>query len=203
MLYRFLAGFYDIGTGIYFKNNDTNPRNIVANLITDKDKSVLDLCAGTCQNSIKIAEVHKHIKVTAIDCSDKMLTVAERKIKKNQLTNIETRVMDATNLDIKDKSFDVVVISLVLHEMSEGLQGAILKETNRVLKNNGKLMVVEWSRPITFGKKIKFSLIDLIESDNYMIFMKQDMKEYFNKAGFVIENVLAGDYTKVYQLKKL
>lgn len=203
LFYNLIAKIYDFGISIYFNNAETNPRNAVAKLISGNDKNLLEVCAGTCANSITIAKHNKDIQITATDRSDKMLDVAKRNILKSNISNIDLKVMDATNLVLEDKSFDVAVISLALHEIEESTQKVILVEIRRVLKDSGKCIVVEWDRPKTFGKKIKFVFIDLVEPKSYKIMMKQDMNKYFGNAGFEIDNIVLCDYTKVYELKKI
>ena len=202
MRYNIIAKIYDLGMSIYFNKEEANPRNAVAKLVNDGDKSLLEVCAGTCENSILIAKSNKDVKITAIDRSVKMLNVARHNIMNNNISNIDLKVMDAINLKLEDKSFDVAVISLVLHELEEITQQKILLEIHRVLKENGKLIVVEWDRPKTIGRKIKFSFIELMEPKSFKRLMQQDMNEYFGKAGFEVNDTVLCDYTKVYKLKK-
>ena len=203
LFYNTIAKIYNWGISIYFSKTETNPRNAVTKLITDSDKNLLEVCAGTCENSILIAKSNKDIKITATDRSVKMLDVAKRNIMNSNISNIDFKVMDATNLELGNKSFDVAVISLALHELEEITQQKILLEIHRTLKDNGKFIVVEWDRPKTTGKKIKFSFIELIEPQSYKRLMQQDMNIYFGKAGFDIATTVLCDYTKVYQLKKM
>ncbi|MDR0306289.1 MAG: methyltransferase domain-containing protein [Chitinispirillales bacterium] len=202
LFYNIISKIYDLCISVYFNKEETNPRNAVAKLITENDKTLLDICAGTCQNSIKIAKSNSNIKVTAIDRSVKMLDVARHKILKDNISNIDLKAMDATNLKLENKGFDVVVISLVLHELEEITQQKILLEIHRVLKDEGKFIVVEWDRPKTVGRKVKFAFIELIEPKSYKKLMQQDMKIYFEKVGFEIDNTVLCDYTKIYKLKK-
>jgi len=200
--YNLIAKIYDLGISIYFNKEETNPRNTVAKLISDNDKTLLEVCAGTCDNSITIAKHNTSVQITATDRSSKMLDVAKRNILNDKILNIDLKVMDATNLELEDKSFDVAVISLALHEMEETLRRTILLEMRRVLKDSGKCIVVEWDRPKTIGRKIKFAFIELIEPKSYRKLMKQNMDEYFEKVGFEINDTVLCDYTKVYKLKK-
>ena len=198
-----IAKIYDLGISIYFNKEETNPRNAVAKLIGDNDKTLLEVCAGTCDNSITIAKHNKNVQITATDRSGKMLDVAKRKILNGNISNIVLKVMDATNLEFEDKSFDVAVISLALHEMEETIQRTILLEMRRVLKDSGKCIVVEWDRPKVIGRKIKFAFMELIEPKSYRRMMNQDMDKYFGKVGFEIDDTVLCDYTKVYKLRKL
>jgi demethylmenaquinone methyltransferase/2-methoxy-6-polyprenyl-1,4-benzoquinol methylase len=203
LVYDLFAKGYDWSMSFYFNKAETNPRNAVAKLVGDNDKNLFEVCAGTCENSIAIAKLHQDISITATDRSIKMLNVARHIIMKNNILNIDLQVMDATNLTFKDKCFDAAVISLALHELEEKTQQAILLEIYRVLKDSGKLIVVEWDRPQKTGEKIKFSLIELVEPKSFKRMMRQDMKTYFEKSNFELDQTVLCDYTKVYKLKKI
>jgi len=204
LFYNLIAKMYDLMLSIYFTKEETNPRNAVAKLINDNDKNLLEVCAGTCGNSITIAKHNTKMQITATDMSSGMLDVARKNISKNNISNIDLKVMDATNLKLDDKSFDVAVISLALHEMDETTQQKILLEVRRVLKDTGKFIVVEWDKNSskTIGQKIKFAFIDLFEPKSYKILMKQEMNKYFGNVGFEISETILCDYTKLYKLRK-
>jgi ubiquinone/menaquinone biosynthesis C-methylase UbiE len=175
LFYDLTAKMYDLVNLMYFNKEETNPRNAVAKLISDNDKTLHEVCAGTCANSITIAKHNKGVQIIATDLSSKMLDVAKRRILNDNISNIDLKVMDAMNLEFEDKSFDVVVISLALHEMEETMQQTVLLEIRRVLKDSGKCIVVEFDRPKTIGRKIKFAFIELLEPKSYKKFMQQDM----------------------------
>jgi len=202
LFYNIIARVYNIGISVYFNKEESNPRNVVAKLVSGDSGNLLEVCAGTCENSITIAKYNSNIKITATDRSIKMLDVARHSIVKNNISNIDLKVMDATNLELEDKSFDAVVISLALHELEEITQQKVLLEIYRVLKDSGKFIVVEWDKPKTFGRKLKFAFIELIEPRSYKRLMQQEMDQYFGKAGFEIEDAVPCDYTKVYKFKK-
>jgi len=53
------------------------------------------------------------------------------------------RVMDATQLEFSDNSFDAVIVSGVIHHLDSATTHRVLKEISRVLDPNGKLLVWE------------------------------------------------------------
>ncbi|QIG47177.1 methyltransferase domain-containing protein [Nordella sp. HKS 07] len=59
-------------------------------------------------------------------------------------------------LPFADASFDAAIISLVLHHLPPNLKASGLKEINRVLKPNGRLLVVEPDRPDSWLLRILF-----------------------------------------------
>lgn len=111
--------------------------------------------------------------------------------------------MNAAKMEFDDNKFDSILISLVLHEISSDLAYEILSEAKRVLKPNGKLLVIEWEEPKEWYREILFWIIRKMEPKGFENFLKIDMSVYFEKAGFSIDEIRHCDYTKVIVLSKL
>jgi SAM-dependent methyltransferase len=72
-----------------------------------------------------------------------MLNVAAKRAELEGLTNIMTRVMDAEQLDLEERSFDAVICRnglMLLPHLQSALRGI-----RRVLKPGGKLAALVWS----------------------------------------------------------
>lgn len=82
LLYKAIAGFYDLLDIINFRNFEKSPRKAVLEFIDSQDK-VLDLCTGTATNAIRIAGQRPRAKIVGIDISKDMLRVAREKVKKH------------------------------------------------------------------------------------------------------------------------
>lgn len=198
--YKIIAGAYDLLDVIYFRNYEKSPRKAVLEAIGEKDK-VLDLCTGTATTAIRIANNKVETKIIGIDISKEMLRVAKGKVQKKNIENIKLYPMDATNTEFKDKSFDKVLISLVLHELDEALAEKILKEAMRVLKDDGKIIITEWEPSNVLWRKILFLPIHLLEPKSYRRFIKKDLREYFGSFGLKIVEEIHCDYSKVLKLR--
>lgn len=70
--------------------------------------------------------------MTGLDFSEKMLEIAQAKIEKEQLKNINLVQGDAMALPFEDETFDVVTIGYGLRNTPDYL--TVLKEIYRVLK---------------------------------------------------------------------
>jgi demethylmenaquinone methyltransferase/2-methoxy-6-polyprenyl-1,4-benzoquinol methylase len=82
-----------------------------------------------------------------------MLDVGREKIKK--YPNIELQLADGENLPFAENTFDAVSISFGIRNFENAIAG--LSEMRRVLKPNGKVFVLEFSKPTNwFFKKIYY-----------------------------------------------
>lgn len=200
--YQFNANVYDILDRTYFRKPATSPRNAVISLLDDEPQKILDMCTGTAANALAIARSKRKVIVTGIDISEAMLQKAATKLAKEGLSNVKLMHMDAANLEFPNEEFDVVLISLVLHEISPNLAGQLLFETRRVLKTSGKLIVLEWMEPNNLLKKIAFYPIKKMESAGFEDFLKYDLDRYFYQFGFEMKQTIHCDYSKVMVLRK-
>lgn len=200
--YKIISDFYDTLDVVYFRNKQRSPRTAMLDMIPNNPVRVLDVCAGTCSNSVLIAQNRPQAKVTALDLSAEMLSVAEQKFHKHGITNIETIVADARDTWLAANSFDVIIMSLVLHEIDERPRMAIFEEVKRLLSDEGVIIVVEWEQPIKLFQRFVFTPIKQFEPAGFMAFLRLDLTSYFENAGFMVLEKQSCDYTQVYKLSK-
>ena len=99
---------------------------------------ILDVGIGTGKN---IDYYSDEAEVTGIDFSPKMLEKSRKKLAKSGKENITLMQMDVENLNFDDNSFDYVITSSVFCSVPDPIKG--LKEVRRVLKPEGKLIMIE------------------------------------------------------------
>jgi len=105
---------------------------------------VLEVAAGTGDQSLLAARrVGPTGYVLATDLSSSMLNVAAEAARKAELTNVETRVMDAENLDLDADSFDAVICRMGLMLFSNPVKALI--GMHRAVKLTGKVVALVWS----------------------------------------------------------
>ena len=122
--------------------------------------------------------------------------------KKENLSNTKFFKMDATNMKFKDKCFDKILLSLVLHETEEELAGRMITEAIRVLKDDGEIIITEWERSATLLRKIIFLPIEVLEPKPYKSFVIKDLYAYFEGFGLEVSEEIHCDYSKVLRLRK-
>ncbi|NBI30467.1 demethylmenaquinone methyltransferase [Chengkuizengella marina] len=109
-------------------------------------ETAIDLCCGTCDWTISMAEESKTGKIVGLDFSLNMLEVGKKKIASYGLDNqIKLVHGDAMELPFEDNSFDYATIGLALRNVPDLRQ--VLKEMRRVVKPGGQVYCLELSKP--------------------------------------------------------
>ncbi|HXV78378.1 MAG TPA: methyltransferase domain-containing protein [Candidatus Binatia bacterium] len=105
---------------------------------------VLELAAGMGDLAIMTARrVGPNGYVLATDISANMLNLAAETVREAGLTNVETRVMDAENLDVASDSFNVALCRFALMLFPNAAK--VLAGVYRALKPAGRFAVTVWS----------------------------------------------------------
>lgn len=201
LIYQAIAGIYDLLDVVYFRDEKRSPRKAVLAKIEQNDK-VLDLCTGTATNALSIAKARPGVEIVGVDLSRDMLRVAGDKLIKSELRNVKLHQMDATALQFEDRTFDKILISLILHELEEDLAAKLIAEARRVLKDDEEIIVTEWEPSTQLSKKILFAPIHCLEPKPYKSFIRKDLYSWFRQFGLEVEAYEHCDYTKVLVLKK-
>jgi ubiquinone/menaquinone biosynthesis C-methylase UbiE len=105
---------------------------------------VLDVAAGTGDQTLLAAErVGPTGYVLATDLSANMLKLAAEAARAAGLTNVETRVMDAQNIDLEPDFFDAAICQLGLFLFSNPAN--VLRSMRRVVRPEGKVSALVFS----------------------------------------------------------
>ena len=200
--YKLISKFYGLLDIVFFRDNSNNPRNLILKKIPNENKKILEIATGTAMNSILVAKNRPKVTIVGVDLSEEMLDIAKNNIKRYGIQNIEFVKMDGEKMTFENETFDYIIISLLLHELREDTANNILKECFKILKQNGKIFILEWEEPKKNVQKVLFSIIKLLEPKEYKIFMKKDLNKYFAMNRLQITEIEYGDYSKVIELIK-
>jgi ubiquinone/menaquinone biosynthesis C-methylase UbiE len=111
----------------------------------DPTRTIVDLGCGSGNLIVKIAKEMKDVELIGVDISSEMLGRAKKRAGKQDLgSGIKFKIGSADSLPFSDNSIDMVVSSLSLHHWEDPLES--LKEINRVLRHNGKLLLFDFRR---------------------------------------------------------
>jgi ubiquinone/menaquinone biosynthesis C-methylase UbiE len=120
---------------------------------TDK---ILDMCCGTGGATFAIAQkAGEEAEVTGIDLSWGQIKIAQRWLikltpGKNRFNNVRFIEGDVTKTCFRDGYFDKVFITHALHEMKKEERLDTLTEARRILKDGGRVVVLEVDDPKNF-----------------------------------------------------
>jgi len=146
-----IASKYDFLNHFLSVNIDKRWRRLVAGKLTEilenSQAMILDVACGTGDLSLELSK-SGCAKIIGTDFCRPMLAIASEKNPKNN-TSIPYIEADGMNLSFADQSFDAVTIAFGLRNFSNWQSG--LRELHRVLKPNGKLVILEFSTPIVPG----------------------------------------------------
>ena len=150
-VYDKIAPVYDI----WGKLTESKARNRAIELAEIKDgQSVFEVAVGTGLAFYEIVKRNPNGENTGIDLSKGMLKKADRRVSKLSEANYSLNVDSAFNLKIEDESVDALVNNYMFDLISFEDMDEILMEFKRVLKKDGKLILVNMTEGERFGSKL-------------------------------------------------
>ena len=148
---------------------------------------ILELGAGSCWFSALVSKLPEVEKVYALDLSEDLLDKIGKKVIKQLEGNckkIKFVVSDFHKMSFNNNKFDIIICDASLHH-TQNLP-VLLKETSRVLKNDGFLLAIR--EPIKtvpyFLKFKKFRREEAKKGSTENIYSKSEWKKHFSEAGF-------------------
>lgn len=153
-----IAPKYDLMNDlISFRRHKAWRKVTMKKMNVQEGQTALDLCCGTCDWTIALAEASKNGKIVGLDFSQNMLDVGAVKINKLGLDKQITLVQgNAMSLPFEDHSFDFVTIGFGLRNVPDYLQ--VLREMRRVVKPGGQVVCLEVSKPTWQPFKAMYNL---------------------------------------------
>ncbi len=133
--YKKIAGSYDIFVEPLVKSLRSASIQMIP---AGKGIRVLDVGCGT-GTYLKLLQ-EKGCITFGIDSSFAMMDIARAKLE----NNIRLRLGDASKLPCPDDTFDLVTFFMVLHEMPASVRFAVISEAKRVMKKNGRILIVDY-----------------------------------------------------------
>ncbi|TNJ67450.1 demethylmenaquinone methyltransferase [Paenibacillus hemerocallicola] len=108
--------------------------------------TALDVCCGTCDWTVSLAEASGTGKMIGLDFSRNMLELGEQKIAKLGMSKQISLIHgNAMQLPFEDNSFDYATIGFALRNVPD--LEKVLQEMERVVKPGGLVVSLELSKP--------------------------------------------------------
>lgn len=143
--YDFLNHFLSLGIDKLWR------RKAIRILSTYSCRNILDVATGTGDFAVAASKLNPQ-KIIGFDLSEQMLQVGREKVKRLGLDNlIEFRKGDSEAMPFEDQQFDAITVAFGVRNF-ENLENG-LKEFYRVIKNDGVVIILEFSKPKYFPMK--------------------------------------------------
>jgi demethylmenaquinone methyltransferase/2-methoxy-6-polyprenyl-1,4-benzoquinol methylase len=143
-----IAPRYDLLNRLLSFRQDVRWRNKVTEFLRpDSGQHILDLATGTGDQLLALFSKNTRVQTAVgIDMAEKMLEKGREKIQaKNLSDRITLRLGDATAIPCENHQFDAVTLSFGIRNIPN--VGQALKEIYRVLKPQGRALILEFSLP--------------------------------------------------------
>ena len=138
--YDFLNRFLSAGIDVGWR------KKVIKLLKLLNPEKILDVATGTADVAILASKISSVKKIIGIDISEGMLSIGREKITKLNLErNIELLKGDSETIMFDDNSFDAVTVAFGVRNFQNLELG--LSEIKRVLKPEGMLVVLEFTKP--------------------------------------------------------
>jgi ubiquinone/menaquinone biosynthesis C-methylase UbiE len=131
-------------------------RRLIEPISFEPTDKILDMCCGTGGATFAIAQkAGSEAEIIGIDLSWGQIKIAKKwankfVTKENCFKNIKFIEGDVMQTSFKDECFNKVFITHALHEMQRKERLDTLREARRLLKENGKVIVLEVDNPKNF-----------------------------------------------------
>jgi len=200
VVYDKIAPIYDI----WGKLTESDARNRAIELAEIKDgQSILEVAVGTGLAFYEIVKRNPNGTNTGIDLSEGMLTKAKKRLSKISRANYSLDIGTAFELEIENESTDILVNNYMFDLIPFADMDKILLEFKRVLKKDGKLILVN----MTEGERLGSKFYDFIYNISPKTMggcrgvklskrlqdrgFKVDLREYYQQMLFPSEVILA------------
>ena len=159
--YDFLSAYYDLAIKL------TMPEKKFRDILIEKlnpedDEEILEFGFGTGQNLILAKAQNTNTKFIGVDIDPKVREIALHKLHKQNLS-ITLDLYNGVTLPYKDNQFDKIYSCLVFHQLDAETKLNCLKELNRVLKQNGKIIIADWGKAQNKLMRFTFGFVQLLD----------------------------------------
>lgn len=155
------------------------------------NQTVLDFGCGTGTLAIMLKQQYPAINITCVDVDDKIIGIAEKKIKRKGLA-ITVKKYNGEDLSVFGvQQFDKIVSSLVFHHLPTAKKRSILSQLYKLVKPGGQLHIADFGKPKNFYTRTAFSLWRKFDGlENTQVNAEGHLPTFIKGGGFSEVNVM-------------
>lgn len=142
-----------------------------------RDIKILDAGCGTGEFAMKLKSCKKEASVYGLDISPDMIRIARAKFD----GEIDFRVGDVEHMPYEDNQFDYLTCSHSFHHYPHKKKA--VKEMYRILKNKGKIMIIDGYKDNLLGRFIFDIIVKAHEGDVHHLHSSQFVR-ILEESGF-------------------
>jgi demethylmenaquinone methyltransferase / 2-methoxy-6-polyprenyl-1,4-benzoquinol methylase len=197
-----IAWRYDFLNHLLSFGIDRNWRRKAVRKISEsfKNPKILDVATGTGDLALEGAKIDP-VMIKGIDISEQMLEIGREKIKERNLENlIELISCDSENICFEDNYFDIAMVAFGIRNFSDPVRG--LSEMCRVIRKDGLVLVLEFSKPegfifkhlynIYFNNILPFAGAVFSKHRNAYKYLNESVREFADNENFMQMMEVAG-----------
>jgi ubiquinone/menaquinone biosynthesis C-methylase UbiE len=159
-------------------------------------EAILDVACGP--GIVTAALARRARKVVAFDLTPEMLKKAKQRCARAGLTNVEFTLGSAADLPFADAAFDGVATRLAVHHFSE--PGLVFKETFRVLRPGGRLVVADVVSSEDADEAALQNAIEVLRDPSHVrMLSRSELVSAVRAAGFDIEAQATWDKSREFE----
>jgi len=159
---------------------ELDPRNTLIKAGFQENMVLCDIGAGSGIFSLPAAQISSN-DIYALELSDPMIELLKRRRTDNNIQNLKIRKVDGGRLPLENDTCDMALMVTVFHEIAD--KEIMLGEINRILKEKGRFMIIEFhKRETPMGPPVDHRISE------------EDVEEICNHNKFItIEKFTMGD----------
>ncbi|MBT8228728.1 MAG: bifunctional demethylmenaquinone methyltransferase/2-methoxy-6-polyprenyl-1,4-benzoquinol methylase UbiE [Bacteroidia bacterium] len=129
----------------------------ISRLNQEEHRKILDVATGTADMVLEINKQISPDEIIGLDISSEMINYGNKKIEKAGLKHLASlEVGDSEKMRFPDNYFDASTVAFGVRNFGNLEKG--LSEMERILRPGGKIVILEFSRPLYFPFKQIFNI---------------------------------------------
>jgi ubiquinone/menaquinone biosynthesis C-methylase UbiE len=154
-------------------------------------KQILDIGCSVGMSTFALQDFYPEAEITGLDLSPYFLAIAARNSavaahRSPQRQKINWLHAAAENIPLSDRSFDLITISLVCHELPQTATIQILRECRRLLRPQGRIAIMDMNPQSQIYAKMPPYILTLLKSTEPYLdqYFSLDMAKVISDCGF-------------------